>query len=249
MTRYDEFNRRTARLRERYRSILSQDAEALSSALLSELDSILRDNPTVDFDQLAAIIEREFIMPAGAQRTIESHLKEGQAAIAKMRLQQFSTVTDAALSLDPVVLRARTAIDFPAIHSALNRTVQRTLRHILDRGGEIDDVRRALETSRIAAHQAQTLANTALAQYDSASVFTLAKQAGISTFKFIGPPAERPFCQRLLQSDREYTLAEINNMDNGQGLPVWSSRGGYNCRHEWIAIPVDLDKPEPPQTV
>lgn len=35
-------------------------------------------------------------------------------------------------------------------------------------------------------------------------------------------------------------LAEIERMDNGQGISVRSSCGGYNCRHYWLAVPGEI---------
>ncbi len=39
----------------------------------------------------------------------------------------------------------------------------------------------------------------------------------------------RPFCEKYV--GRAYTLAALSVLDNGQGLPVPSTLGGYNCRH------------------
>ena len=47
----------------------------------------------------------------------------------------------------------------------------------------------------------------------------------------------RDFCRDLLQkSPPIYTREEIEGMDNGQGLDVSTSGGGYNCIHHWSWI-------------
>jgi hypothetical protein len=235
---YKKLIERLGPLRERIIAILGRDSEALRAAVLQQLDRIIRDNPDVKPGELAEIIERDLRVPGGARKALEQHLREGQAKLAALRQSMYATITDRVLALDPTALMARTAIDFPAINRSVNGTVQRALRQILDGGGEIGDVTRALRHTRIAAHQARTLSNTALAQYDNATTFQLAKQAGITKYKYHGPPAQREFCQALLATGRYYTLEEIGRMDNGQGLPVWSSCGGYNCRHQWLAVPV-----------
>ncbi len=235
---YKKLIARLGPLRDRIIAILGRDSEALRAAVLQQLDRILRDNPNVEPGDLADIIERDLRVTGGARKVLEQHLREGQAKLAELRQSMYATITDRVLALDPTALMARTAIDFPSINRTVNSTVQRALRQVLDSGGEIGDVTRALKHTRIAAHQARTLANTALAQYDNATTIQLAKQAGITKYKYHGPAAQREFCQALLATGRYYTLEEINRMDNGQGLPVWSSCGGYNCRHQWLAVPV-----------
>lgn len=52
-----------------------------------------------------------------------------------------------------------------------------------------------------------------------------------------GDPKIRPFCKLKMEQTEHgetWTSDEIDAMDNGQGLPVWTSNGGYNCRHNWI---------------
>lgn len=53
----------------------------------------------------------------------------------------------------------------------------------------------------------------------------------------------REFCINLLEKNKLYTRAEIDNLNNGQDLNVWDSRGGWwnknganlpYCRHTWI---------------
>lgn len=54
-------------------------------------------------------------------------------------------------------------------------------------------------------------------------------------FQYIGPDDEktREFCQDVLDQPIR-TLNEILQLDNEQGLDVFSSGGGFNCRHEWF---------------
>jgi hypothetical protein len=67
-----------------------------------------------------------------------------------------------------------------------------------------------------------------------------AKKAGITQFLYVGPDDDvtRPFCAEWV--DRVFTLDEIAQMDNGQGLPVEVYGGGYNCRHHWRPVSDDL---------
>lgn len=81
---------------------------------------------------------------------------------------------------------------------------------------------------------AATITNTAVAGFDRLSTFREADLVGVQRFKFVGPPAQRPFCRDRL--GKIFTLVEIQGMDNGQGLSVQIYCGGYNCRHTWEAV-------------
>ena len=48
---------------------------------------------------------------------------------------------------------------------------------------------------------------------------------------------KRPFCRAVI--GRVYTLEAIRRLDNGQGLPVETYRGGYNCRHRLSPITLE----------
>jgi hypothetical protein len=57
-------------------------------------------------------------------------------------------------------------------------------------------------------------------------------------YHYFGPDDKltRPFCQRLVESGKTYTRAEIDLMNNHQ-LPVGTcmvTAGGFNCRHSWL---------------
>jgi hypothetical protein len=55
-------------------------------------------------------------------------------------------------------------------------------------------------------------------------------ESGIKRFKFTGNPVpEREFC--VLHFGNIYSIDEILLMNNGQGIPVMTYCGGYNCRH------------------
>ena len=57
-------------------------------------------------------------------------------------------------------------------------------------------------------------------------------------FEYAGPDDSltRDFCDYMLAKTKEQpmTRAEIDDEDNGQGLPVFVSCGGFNCRHSLI---------------
>lgn len=89
---------------------------------------------------------------------------------------------------------------------------------------------------------AKTLADTSVSMFyrTIASQSYRKIEAGLTKdavkYEYAGPVdgLERDFCADLSAKGKAYTRAEIDDMDNGQGLPVFTSCGGYNCRHSWI---------------
>jgi len=65
-------------------------------------------------------------------------------------------------------------------------------------------------------------------------------------YTYMGPPAGdkliRPFCQHLMSQaggGKTWTRAQIDAMNNDQLPDVFTTCGGYNCRHQWV---VSLDR-------
>lgn len=56
-------------------------------------------------------------------------------------------------------------------------------------------------------------------------------------YTYVGPSDEkvRDFCANLVDSNANYSRAEIDDMDNGQVPGVFENGGGYNCRH-WFEM-------------
>jgi hypothetical protein len=77
-----------------------------------------------------------------------------------------------------------------------------------------------------AQRQAQLFMNYQAGEYD------------LDRFMYAGPidVKTREFCLRLLREGKFYTKAEIEAMDNGQTNDVFTTCGGFNCRHKWVAV-------------
>lgn len=91
-------------------------------------------------------------------------------------------------------------------------------------------------------HIARTITKTGSDAITQAKRINDALEAGIEYFKYIGPAPERKFCRE--HYNKVYSKAEIEQMDNGQGLPVLYYAGGYNCHHQWVGVIKDEDAAE-----
>ena len=81
------------------------------------------------------------------------------------------------------------------------------------------------------ARHAYTIANTGIAAIDRTAALALGFEAGVFHKRYSGAAPERPKCKAW--HGRVFTLTQINNLDNGQGLSAMIYCGGYNCVHWW----------------
>lgn len=55
-------------------------------------------------------------------------------------------------------------------------------------------------------------------------------------YRYTGPNDSRcrPFCHKMMNSEKKtWTRTEIDQLDNGTPLPVWTFCGAWLCRHSW----------------
>lgn len=104
------------------------------------------------------------------------------------------------------------------------------------------------KTFDISRGQSQTLAATGMAVFYRTATDRAFKAIEKETplrFVYDGPDdvLTRPFCHELKMAMREgksWTRDEIDAMNNGQLPDVFSTGGGYNCRHQWRIDMADM---------
>jgi len=153
----------------------------------------------------------------------------------RIKNQQFITIRDTGDRDALLTISDQIKNDF----SQLGEKYGKKIYDILKQGVKEDTSRtllydRAMREVRKGKQYAYTWINTAENAINQAQRIRENIEAGVKYFKYAGPPADREFCQHLL--DKVYTVEEIEQMDNGQGLPVLYYRGGYNCRHRWQPV-------------
>lgn len=103
--------------------------------------------------------------------------------------------------------------------------------------GEIPDLNQFDDVfgSRFSANL-ETELNTGLAGFSRSVNLYKAQDLGLDRFLYVGPDdsVTRPFCQERVGNI--YTMDQISEWDNGQGLPASIYLGGYNCRHRLAPV-------------
>lgn len=226
-------------LKDRLAQQIESDVNKFKRAIIRQVDFLARKNKIekqVDVQKLAYQITRELRIPVVIQNALVKDIRATQSEIAEiwdfyfekeLKAGEQITFSDA----DYEKLRAAYKIDFSSVEDKLNFSVEQEFTKILRSDSSYSNLRSKLLKKDIGEFQASTLANTAVAQFDNAYMIENAQQAGIEKFIYDGTiiATTRDFCRERV--GKIFTLAELENMDNGQGLPVIPSLGGYNCRH------------------
>jgi hypothetical protein len=81
-----------------------------------------------------------------------------------------------------------------------------------------------------------TEVKTSISQYGRSINAAAAAAAGLKNYLYTGPMdgLTRPFCIPLV--NKVVTEKQMTRLNNGQGLAVKTSGGGYNCRHSWSPV-------------
>lgn len=81
-----------------------------------------------------------------------------------------------------------------------------------------------------------TQVRTQLSIYGRETTALAAEAYDMDLYLYTGPKdgETRDFCQPLI--NKVVTEKQMSQLNNGQGLPVKISGGGYNCRHSWSPV-------------
>lgn len=201
---------------------LSRSADALARAVRKTLDRWLREGVSL---QEILVRLSAFRLPPGERQKLERTVRASMEEIAKARALDVPTEHIEAL------IAAR-QISIGNIQHQMQADLQQEVRRALVAGYGPDVLRKRLEEREFG--NAKTEAYTAVSRFNNLLTFENAAATGTQTFKYFGPVSTitRPFCRA--HAGQVFTLDEIAKMDNGQGLSVRESCGGYNCRHYWI---------------
>lgn len=235
--------RKIESLKEEIRNTLQNDALKYKRAIIREIDYLWANfknkNQYGNIEKFADFAMDFLKIPKANKFEILSDLKEVQLQIGEVWKNYFS---DPSLSLrtplrgDYEKLIASYSVDFPEIEKETRDFVVKTFNESVHKDYSFEIIRTNLLKKSLGSDQVYTLANTAIAEFDNASMFEFARQAGVEKYLYDGflQPGSRPFCVKHFK--KVYTYEQILQLDNGQGLDVWTSCGGFNCTHFWTAV-------------
>lgn len=228
-----------------------KDLEALRTSLTRSLSQLLLRLDTEDGTD--SLKRRQAQTQAAVYRQVVRVLEE-----QGVRKAQTVAGERAAQAVEAVVGKAG---DLPTdVRDELDRIVKGQNDEVAKAFGEAaDDIRRAInagttngqslaaltnavaERVGVAVTKAQSAVDSAVMGAGRHAVVSVARQSAKTDgldikYKYIGPldVKTRPFCRKVI--NKTFTEKQIEKMDNGQGLDVFTFCGGYNCRHSWAPV-------------
>ncbi|MCK5806142.1 MAG: hypothetical protein KAI66_25140, partial [Lentisphaeria bacterium] len=91
-----------------------------------------------------------------------------------------------------------------------------------------------------------TEASDVVSNFATQTRVTHFEEAGVEWWTLDGPNDERtrPWCKAFVSRRVTMDMANAHATDYGRKhpLPPSISRGGWNCRHEWVPLVVDLKR-------
>lgn len=220
----------TRRQIEQYKQAVSAeidaDAQKYVRALEREVAYLQRKYEIENLENLRVAVLREFRLPSFEVRAILDIMSKTESTIGPAwdAFWENKKVTWTAV-------RARATVDFLKLRADQREVLDTALDNAVKKGFDYTAFRQEFLRAGHGYGPAKTLTNTAIAQYDNAYMSEIAQQAGVERYIYDGPVNinTRIFCRR--HAGQSYTMAELRAMDNGQGLPVETALGGYNCVH------------------
>ena len=146
------------------------------------------------------------------------------------------------------VLRRQTLEEIGGASRLVNREIRELFDNCFYGDGTFTELVRGLEGKLgKLEHYSYTIANTGLQVADAAINKHIAQTLGVKRFRYWGAldKKTRPFCKAILSGrhpntgkphPNNWTIEEIQNLDNKQIPDAFLHRGGYNCRHRWLPI-------------
>jgi hypothetical protein len=183
----------------------------------------------------------EFILQGGLGLAVDEFIEQQEAireaAEKAMRAVQPSFGFDSISSqLDSIQATTAQSVFDDVILPSFKTSISQSLRDLLA------DVPTNIVMSNLEARLKRsegtqlTEVKTQISQYGRSITAVAAEAAGLDHYLYTGPKdgITRPFCRALI--DLVVNSRQMSRLNNGQGLSVKTSGGGYNCRHSWSPV-------------
>ncbi len=230
----------------KHRKQIEQIKESLTNAILAgesqyktavirTIERIYIQNTVdgvIDINKVSADLKRAQLLPSNYTNEIIKKLTKSQEQIKNVWNDYFHDLANPVNNYnDYNKIHSLINVEFPEIESKIADKVITELKRSVQGEYGFNSIRKRLLNTSLGNHSAENFARTALLQFDNNYQEEMAKQAGVMYYLYDGDNSKntRTFCRKHV--GRVYTISELSAMDNGQGLPVRSSLGGYRCQH------------------
>ena len=183
----------------------------------------------------------DFVLQAGFGLTIDDFLEQSdRVAAAALQAVQVLEPTATTASVQAQLDSFRVAAVDAVFQDVIIPDTTKAIREALQ--GMTLGVPLSASMSRLSAQLERsegrqlTEVKTKISSYGRQVTAAVGESAGLDLYLYTGPRdgITRMFCKPLI--NKVVTEAQMARLNNGQGLPVKLSGGGYNCRHSWSPV-------------
>jgi len=244
------------------------DLEVLRRLVVRDIVRVLQRIPTTDTGAIAARAELRNLAAVRASVLSTMEIRGSRAVVTLAERAAADAAREAAAALAVFLRRDDPLFDpafMPRPDSAIERVAgpriadiarlftiaQGEIRSAINVGTTtgipLDDLVKLVSLrADVAFNRTRAVVDTAIISVGRAMIMDGTSRAnalvGEDRFllRYVGPldRKTRPFCRHILTGIRVYTEGAIAQMDNGQGIPVRETCGGYRCRHQWAPITI-----------
>ena len=183
----------------------------------------------------------DFILQAGFGLTIDDFIEQSDrvaaAALEAIQvLEPTATTASVQAQLDSFRVAAVDAVFQDVIIPDTTKAVREALQGMTLGVSLTASMGRLSDQMQRSEGRQLTELRTKIASYGRQVTAAVGESAGLDLYLYTGPRdgITRQFCKPLINKVvDEKQMAALNN---GQGLPVKLSGGGYNCRHSWSPV-------------
>jgi hypothetical protein len=243
---------------DRIADLAIEDLEKLRSALVARMRQILRQ---LKVDDKGRLVDRQelgnlSVVRAQVLAALEDAGARQTVSVAEQRVAQAARAAERSLRDLPdeakpdaraTIVRAlsgRTREIATAFSIARDRVVAAINTGSTSNASLEPLIGAISDEADIAFHRAEALVETAVISAARAMAFESVARANsalpvdLLVLRMVGPrdKKNRPFCRENV--GKVFTTEAIMDLDNGQGIPVETTCGGYRCRHGWAAMSV-----------
>ena len=215
--------------------------------ILQQLDRILR-RKTLEYlekgysrRKIYRLIKQDIALFNPYSRLSEQFAKDALSNFTEILAsakQEYDFVEQKTLAkIDEEASKIISAADkqFIRVANNINEKAVLKIRQGLYRELTAAEIAESLKTvTKLSTNHATAVTDTFITGYDRMANFELAAGSGADKFRYGGASPEREFCTK--HYDKIYTLEQIDELNNGQGLSVRYYCGGYRCRHNWEPV-------------
>lgn len=223
------------------------DFRKIIDRIEARLSQTVKDKVWTNAEVDAALVREQLnqiMVDSGYQANVNKMFDEGYQKLLEQNVEFYNERLSASLRYTPQSLERLNLIKqldlekFESLGESQVRELERVIINAQFGNIAAGDLTAQLKSTldEGLARYADTWVNTAISGFDRVAGSTIALDGGVEYFQYIGPNDKiiRKFCEDHI--DQIKTWAEWDAMENEQGSKVTIYCGGYNCRHQLVAV-------------